>query len=89
MIFSIDFYSTNYNSFILKCFIQFACTSLDAFQKGGGGDNFLNLLQKEGRTQKAGGGFPQKRGGSNPGGNCGPDNKIMIEMFVNIYMRQV
>ena len=94
MIFSIDFYSTNYNSFILKCFIQFACTSLDTFQKEGGaggrgGDNFLNLLQKEGSTQKAGGRFPQKRGGSNPGGNCGPDNKIMIEMFVNIYMRQV
>ena len=34
------------------------------------GRNFLNLLQKEGGTQK-GGGFPQKRGGggSNPGGN--------------------
>ena len=86
MIFSIDLYSTNYNSFILKCFIQFACTSLDAER---GGDNFLNLRQKEGGTQKAGGGFPQKRGGFNPGGNCGPDNKKMIEMFVNIYMRQV
>ena len=63
---------------------QFGCIS-----EREGGDNFLNLLQKEGSTQKAGSGFPQKRGGSNPGGNCGPDNKIMIEMFVNIYMRQV
>ena len=62
---------------------QFGCIS------GRGGDNFLNLLQKEGGTQKVGGGFPQKRGGFNPGGNCGPDNKKMIEMFVNIYMRQV
>ena len=39
-------------------------------ERGGGGGNFLNLLQKEGGTQK--GGFPQKRGGgSNPGGNYG------------------
>ena len=34
-----------------------------------GGVNFFNLLQKDGGTQKGGGGFPQKRGGSNPGGN--------------------
>ena len=38
---------------------------MDGSQKEGG--NFLNLLQKEGGTQK--GGFPQKRGGSNPRGN--------------------
>ena len=31
--------------------------------------NFLNLLQKEGGTQKVG--IPQKRGGSSPGGNYG------------------
>ena len=30
--------------------------------------NIFNLLQKEQDTQK-GGGVPQKRGGSNPGGN--------------------
>ena len=45
---------------ILKCFLQFTCTYLDASQNEGG--NFLNLLQKEGDTQKRG-------GGSNPGGN--------------------
>ena len=34
------------------------------------GGNFFNLLQKERGTQKGGGrGFPQKRRGSNPGGN--------------------
>ena len=33
------------------------------------GGNFLNLLQKEGVARKEGGGVPQKRGGSNPGGN--------------------
>ena len=32
------------------------------------GGNFLNLLQKEGGTEK-GWGVPQKRGSSNPGGN--------------------
>ena len=31
--------------------------------------NFFNLLQKEEGTHKKGGGVPQKRGGSNPGGN--------------------
>ena len=35
---------------ILKCFLQFTCTYLDASQNEGG--NFLNLLQKEGDTQK-------------------------------------
>ena len=57
MIFSIDFYGTNYNSFILKCFIQFACTSLDAER---GGDNFLNLRQKEGVPRKWGVGSLRK-----------------------------
>ena len=33
------------------------------------GGNFLNLLQKEGGTQKVGGGFPHKKGDSNLGGN--------------------
>ena len=50
------------------CFLQFPCTNLDGSQKEG--NNFLNLLQKEGGTQK-GGGFPQKRWGSKPGGNYG------------------
>ena len=49
MIFSIN---TKCNSFILKCFIQFACTNLDGSQKKG--INFLNLLQKEDGTQKEG-----------------------------------
>ena len=35
------------------------------------GCNFLNLLQKEGSTQKGGGRFPQKKEGFNPGGNYG------------------
>ena len=58
-------YSTKRNTFILKCFIQCTCTNLDGSQKEGG--NFFNLLQKEGVPRK--GGFPQKRGGSYPGGN--------------------
>ena len=45
-----------HNTFILKCFIQFACTNLDGSQKERG--NFFNLLQKEGGTQKGG----QKKG---------------------------
>ena len=36
-------------------------------RKREGGGNFLNLLQKEGVLRK--GGFLQKKGGSNPGGN--------------------
>ena len=43
---------------MLRYFLRFACTNLDAFQKEGG--NFLNLHQKEGVPRK--GGFPQKRG---------------------------
>ena len=39
---------------------------MDALQKERG--NVFDLLQKEGATQK-GGGFPQKRASSNPGGN--------------------
>ena len=65
MIFSIDFVWYKCNTFILRCFLQFTCTNLDGCQKGGG--NFLNLLQKEGVPRK--GGFPQKRGTSNSGGN--------------------
>ena len=59
----------NHNTFILKCFLQLACTNLDGSQKEGG--NFLNLHQKEGvprkgvvSSEKGWGG-----GGSNPGGN--------------------
>ena len=40
-------------TFILKCFLQFACTNLDGSQKEG--DNFLNLLQKEGVPSEKGG----------------------------------
>ena len=43
----------------LKCFIQFACTNLDGSQKEG--DNFLNLLQKEGGTQR-GWAVPSEKG---------------------------
>ena len=68
MIFSIDLNSTKHITFILKCFIKFTCTNLDGCQKEGG--NFLNFLQKEGSTQKGGGGGVE--GGFNPGGNCGP-----------------
>ena len=35
MIFSIDLIQYKINSFILKCFIQFACTNLDGCQKEG------------------------------------------------------
>ena len=51
------------NTFILKCFSQFTCTNLDGSQKEG--DNFLNLLQKEGVLSKEGEGegFPRKMGG--------------------------
>ena len=59
------YYSTKRNTFILKCFLQFTCTDLVGSQKEGG--NFLNLLKKEGGTQKRG--VPQKREGSNPVGN--------------------
>ena len=45
------------NTFILKCFLQFACTNLDGFQKEGG--NFLNFLQKEGVLRKDG---PSEKG---------------------------
>ena len=40
----------NHNTFILKCFLQLACTNLDGSQKEGG--NFLNLHQKEGVPRK-------------------------------------
>ena len=44
----------------MKFFLQFACTNLDGSQKEG--SNLLNLHQKDGGTQKGGGGFPQKMG---------------------------
>ena len=58
-----------HNTYILKCFLQFACTNLDGSQKEGG--NFLNFHQKEGVTQKGEGGerVPSEKGGSNPGVN--------------------
>ena len=43
----------------LNCCLQFTCTNLDGFQKEAG--NFLNLLQKEGGTQK--GRVPSENGG--------------------------
>ena len=60
MIFSIDLYCTKRNTFILKCFKRFTCTNLDVWQKERG--NFFNLLQKEGGTQKSGGGSLSKGG---------------------------
>ena len=60
MIFSIDLvYSVKRNTFILKCFLQFTCTSLDGSQKEE--SNFLNLLQKE-RGVPRKGGFLRKGG---------------------------
>ena len=53
------------NTFILTCFLQFACTNLDSSQKQVG--NFLNLLQKERGTQKRGG--SSEKGGSNTAEN--------------------
>ena len=50
---------TKCNSFILKRFIQFACTNLGGCQKEWG--NFLNLLQKERGTQKGGGFQPWRK----------------------------
>ena len=54
MIFAIDVIDVNRrikcNSFLLSCFLQFACTNLDGCQKEGA--NFLNLLQKEGDHSK-------------------------------------
>ena len=67
MIFSIDLvlYQTYQNvpnvTSSFKVFHTFTCTNLDGSQKEG--VNFLNLLQKEGGTQKGKGGFPQKRMG--------------------------
>ena len=50
------------NTLILECFSQFTCTNLDGSQKEEG--NFLNLLQKDGGTQKEeeGGGSLRKGG---------------------------
>ena len=48
-------------------------------EKGG---NFLNLLQKEGVPRK--GGFPQKRGCSNPGGKCDlAHNSLLLKLVKN------
>ena len=52
IVFLIDLYSTKCNSFILKCFIQLACTNLGGSQKEG--SNFLNLLQEEGVSLRKG-----------------------------------
>ena len=49
----LSIYSTTHNTFVLKCFLQFAYSILDGSQKVGG--NFLNLLQEGGGTQKGGG----------------------------------
>ena len=64
------------NTFILKCFSQFTCTNLDGSQKEG--DNFLNLLQKEGVLSKGGGGDSLGKWGegSNNGGNYAYCNLI-------------
>ena len=49
----LSIYSTTHNTFVLKCFLQFAYSNLDGSQKVGG--NFLNLLQE--------GGYPERGGG--------------------------
>ena len=35
MMFSVDLYSAKRNTFVLKCFLQFACINLDGSQKEG------------------------------------------------------
>ena len=43
------------------------------------GGNFLNLLQKEGGTQKGqGSSLRNRKGGSNPGGN--------YDVYINVYV---
>ena len=42
------------------------------------GGNFLNLLWKEGGTQKGGGGGPSEKEGSNPGGNYAVTDSFKI-----------
>ena len=83
MMFLIDLVWYERNTFILKCFLQFACTTFDGSQKEGG--NFLNLLQKERGTQerKGGGGlwFPQKRG------TVPTLVEIYIYIYIYIYMK--
>ena len=70
MIFSVDlvWYKTQHLHFKLFYIYQFGWLS----ERWG---NFLNLLQKEGVPKK--GGFLQKRGGSNPGGN--------YDLFLDFY----
>ena len=81
MIFSIDLYSTKHNTFILNCFIQFTCTNLDGCQKEEG--NFLNLLQKEGGTQKGGGGSLRKKKGVGGWGSKPGGNYVLISCAIN------
>ena len=65
MIFSIDLvYSSKHNTFILKCFYTIHLHQFGWLSERG--DNFFNLLQKEGVPRKVKG-FFQKRWGSNPG----------------------
>ena len=56
--------------------------------------NFLNLLQKEGSTQK-GGGVLSENGGSNPGGNYGcnlytffPFKRFLKLFLYKLYIRK-
>ena len=49
---------------MLKCFIQFTCTTLDGSQKEGGNMPFLTFL-----TYFRKRGFRSEKGGSNTGGN--------------------
>ena len=53
-----------HNTFILKCFLQLACTNLDCSQKEGG-----HFLKRS--VPRKGGGVPSEKGGSNTGGNYG------------------
>ena len=55
------------------------------------GVNFFNLPQKERNTQKGGGGgFPQRRWGSNPGGNYSPlSRESMVGTWDAIVFREI
>ena len=65
-----------------KVFITITCTNLEGSQKEG--SYFLNLLQKEGVPKN--GGFLQRRGDSNPGGNY---EWISMQMWRTLINRMI
>ena len=74
------YYSTKRNTFILKCFLQFTCTSLDASQKDGG--NFFKICFRKRELPRIGG-VPSEKRGSNPGGNY-DSNMFLLTNLQNI-----